>query len=219
MPSNFFILLFASLLLNAALAFWTFALIPWRQEQYVARVLASTYDVRPTALLGDSILEAVGAVPDGFNLAVSGATVPFTRQEVLPVLQDLKPRRVLIGLGINDLRYGAEPLAVAADVQRLVDEVAQAEPAAEIIVLGLLPLSRATDLTGQTSNAEISVLNQALAEAASTGGHRFVNPFTLFSVAGALDDRLTHDGLHPNAAGQALLRRLLFTGLAQDAPG
>ena len=57
-------------------------------------------------------------------------------------------------------------------------------------------------------------IDPRLAEEARAGAHGFLNHSGLFTVAGGLDDRLTYDGLHLNAAGLDILSRVLLSGVA-----
>jgi lysophospholipase L1-like esterase len=208
--------LLLSLLLNAALFFWYIWITPIERMLAKVRIEGALHAAQPVVVLGDSILEVLGA-PEGVqNLSVSGATVPWTMREVLPTAIELDPRRVIIGLGINDLRGSASPEQVADRLIELVDQLRATDPAVDITILAILPLARKSALAGETDNAEIALLNSILAEAARQRTFGFVDHSALFSVGGAFSDALTHDGLHPNAAGEEILGRLLFGGLARE---
>ena len=209
--------LLLSLALNGALSIWYIGITPVKRMLWEAHLQVMVHDARPVVLLGDSIMASLEA-PDGVvNLAVSGATAPFTLAEVLPDALKLEPRRVVVGLGINDLRGGRAPEAVAADLIALGEQITQADASTDIVFLAVLPLARSTDYAGATDNAAIAALNARLAEHAEVAMHGFVDHTGLFMVADALEDRLTYDGLHLNAAGLELLRRVVLTGLAGPA--
>ena len=210
------VLLVGSLLLNAILFVWYWGVSPVRRSMHVARLVDRTWNVRPVVLIGDSILEPIETPPSVRNVSVPGATVGFVRDEVIEGVLALRPRRVVIALGINDLRYGIPPDRVADEISQLVGLLLRADPSLDVVVLSILPFARDTPLTGETDNAEIIAANAALRTKALSQPHGFVDYSGLLSVSGALDDDLTHDGLHLNRTGLALLSRLLFSGIAMD---
>jgi len=209
-------LLGASALLNVTFLTWSMILAPWRQEQLLAMAKSKVNSTRPVVLIGDSILADLQPSNGVLNLSVSGATVSFVKREVLPSVFRLEPRRVIVALGINDLRAGVSPTSVASSIESLVQEIEEADRSTEIIVLSVLPMSRSTSPPEDLENESITELNEKLAIAARIGAHGFVDYSALYAVTGALDDRLTYDGLHPNTAGQAILHRILLSGLARD---
>lgn len=201
---------------NAALALYAWKIPEYRRMLWHVRGAWMVHAARPVVIIGDSILAPLDP-PEGVeNLAIGGATVPFTMDNVLMHALALQPRRVIIGLGVNDLRWGASPQEVAERIAGLVEAIAQADPTTEIVVLSVLPLARGTRHQAETDNDEILALNALLAEAARAGTHGFVDHAARFTVGGALDDRLSSDGIHLNAAGLRLLSLLLFRGLAME---
>ncbi|WP_075223281.1 GDSL-type esterase/lipase family protein [Acuticoccus yangtzensis] len=208
--------LVVSLALNGAFAGWYLGVTPIKRMLWRAHLSTAAYAARPVVILGDSILVPLDPPEGTLNLAVSGATVAATMAKVLPSALAMAPRRIIIGLGINDLRAGRVPEDVAADLAGLVRTITAADPSTDIVLLAVLPLARAAGprQAAEADNREITALNTRLAEEARAGAHGFLDHSGLFTVAGGLDDRLTYDGLHLNAAGLDILSRVLLSGAA-----
>jgi lysophospholipase L1-like esterase len=205
-----------SIAMNTLLVTWFMGVSPLSRQIAAYQLDLRKHAARPVVILGDSILAAVDSPEGVVNLAMNGATIDSTLDEVLPRIGSLEPRRVLVGLGINDLRYGALPEEAAQKLLTLANAITEEDPSTEVIILAVLPLARTTPLAAQTNNKEIVELNLRLSEAVARR-HKYIDHTRLFIVGGALDDSLTYDGLHLNGLGEGILARLLFHGLALDA--
>lgn len=191
---------------------WQFGMTTIEQTLWTARLAHLIGPAPRVVILGDSILRPVGTGSGVANLAIGGATLPFTQSHILPTARILAPERVIIGLGINDLRGGHHPDQVAAHHQRLWSAIQAWPTPPQITVLPILPLGADQTLAGQTTQAEIAALNARLRDLAPRQGVMILDTWPSLVVEGALAPGLTTDGLHLNAQGTAQLTATLFPG-------
>jgi lysophospholipase L1-like esterase len=133
----------------------------------------------------------------------------------------LEPSRIVLLIGTNDLAKGAEPEAVAANVKAMLAAAKQAVPDCRVIVQAVYPINPGAvggiirlAMVGKKSPAKIARLNALLADAAKEAGATFLDLTpALAGPDGLLDARLAIDGLHPNAAGYAVITPLVAAAL------
>lgn len=169
-----------------------------------------------TVILGDSIIQSVG---DGeqlvANFAVSGGTIASTGEMAFETFRSRAVTHAILGVGINDLRSGRSPEAVAAELISLVRRLRAATTLRQIVVISILPIVEGAPTASRATNAAIDVVNSHLSEAARRGEIDFLDLSALFRDAAGLRPELTYDGLHLNDAGRARLRSII-RGLAHS---
>ena len=137
----------------------------------------------------------------------------------------LKPAVVVILAGTNDIAGNTGPATLEQVQDNLADmaELARVH-GVRVVLASLLPVS--DDTTGpdglprnQTKSRppeKIAALNTWLAAYAKKNGHVYLDYFTAVADAGGRFKKgLTGDGLHPNAAGYAVMRPLAEKAIAQ----
>jgi lysophospholipase L1-like esterase len=185
-----------------------------------AQLAGREHESGPTIIIGDSIIAAAGSRQDqALNLAVAGATISWIADHQLDMVADLGPSRIIVAAGINDLRSGASPGETAARLLALASSLKSRMPGARVILMAILPPARNGEFAGLASVADVLETNRLLLEQAAARGFSVIDHSLLFARADGLEDRLTFDGLHLNAAGQAVLSGLLFEGLAGQRSG
>jgi lysophospholipase L1-like esterase len=181
---------------------------------------------------GDSITdnwskEAFGGFFPGkpyINRGIGGQT---TAQMLLRMRADvinLKPRVVVILAGTNDISGNAGPMTPEGIEGNLasIAELARANNI-KVVLASLLPVGddkkdpagkpivRSKDRPLETVRA----LNQWIADYARKGHHVFLDYYSaLADGSGAFKPALNYDGLHPNAAGYAVLAPLADKAIA-----
>ena len=167
--------------------------------------------------VGDSITVAGGDIQTGFftdlswvryavgepvvpagGWAVSGATTAQMAAGFIPPTGD--PYVLVIFGGTNDVSLD---LPFATSAPNLVAIAERAQDAQRVIVTAIPPL------TGR--EAQAAQYNADLAALAAQQGWTFVDLMAPVSVDGRWVDGMTHDGIHPTAAGA----QLIGTGIRQ----
>jgi lysophospholipase L1-like esterase len=188
---------------------------------------------RRVVFFGDSITDnwskpAYGGFFPGkryINRGIGGQT---TGQMLLRFRADviaLAPRAIVILAGTNDLAGNSGPVSPAEIENNLASmiELARAH-GINVALASLLPVcdckktpdGKPWKRTEDRPPQAIVALNNRLAALAKKSGAAYVDYFTaLVDAGGALRSELTDDGLHPNAAGYALMAPLAEKALAK----
>ena len=174
------------------------------------------YGDGPTVVLGDSIAAALPPCEGVMNLAVPGMRAVDLDPTHAEVVVSARPSRVVVMLGINDLRAGSNPNSIASATETFVRRVRAGLGDTHILALGILPIIE-NPLNGPATNESVRLSNDRLRAAVLAAGATYVELGGLLG-GNRLDARLTPDGLHLNAVGQRILADALFAGLA-PSPG
>lgn len=173
---------------------------------------------RRVVFYGDSITDMWGRSPGAaffpgkpyVNRGISGQTtaqmlVRF-RQDVI----DLKPAAVVILAGTNDLagNTGLSTQRMIEDNLRSMAELAQANHI-QLVLASVLPVSDYPWRPGLQPAEKIRTLNAWIKQYAESHGAVYLDYHTrMRNRQGGLDKALANDGVHPTAAGYALMAPL-----------
>jgi lysophospholipase L1-like esterase len=157
-----------------------------------------------TTLLGDS-----GAV----NRGIAGDNT-FGMLHRLDAVIALKPAKLFIEAGINDIGQGVPIGMIAGNITSIVEYVRVKSPGTKVFVVSVLPTNENAqkdypEVAGK--NAVTRELNQRLQEQAGSYGFVFIDlAGRIKDEAGNLGARYARgDGLHLNAEGYQVFVRLL----------
>jgi len=156
------------------------------------------------------------------NRGISGQTTP---QMLLRFRQDViahQPMAVVILAGTNDISGNTGPMTLAQTGDNIASmaEIAKAN-GIKVVLSSVLPVSdtvRRKDgefyiQTRSRPPAKIAAMNEWLKRYADRNGHVYLDYYSaMVDEKGFVKVGLTYDGLHPNAAGYAIM-----SPLAQDA--
>lgn len=204
-------------------------LLDWPQLQRYAgenAALAPVAEGTPRVVFfGDSITEGWGPTgSDRFfpgkpyvNRGIAGQTtaqmlVRF-RQDVI----DLKPAVVVILAGTNDIAGNTGPATqrMIEDNLHSIAELAKAH-GIRVVLASVLPVSTYPWRPGSQPAAQVRALNAALRQYAQQQGLVYLDYYgAMANAAGGLDAALAADGVHPTAAGYALMAPLAEQAIAQ----
>lgn len=174
--------------------------------------------------MGDSIT-------DMWNLAEAFPGKPYvnrgigaqvTAQMLLRFEQDvvaLKPKAVVILAGINDISgffQVEQPDGIVANITAMAD-IADRR-GIRVVICAITPVNDYTDnarhMLKERPPGTITAINAQLARLASARGYAFVDYWSALKDArGLLAAGYTTDGLHPNAAGYAVMRPLVAAAI------
>ena len=170
--------------------------------------------------MGDSITDA-WAEPQfgGFfpgkpyvDRGISGQTTPQMLIRFRPDVIALAPKAVVILAGTNDLAGNTGPMTLEQIEGNLVSmsELAHSN-GIRMVFASVLPVSNygPTDMRTDHPAEKILALNAWIKKYAADHGHVYLDYFTaMVDEHGLLKKELSEDGLHPNAAGYAIMAPL-----------
>ena len=182
-------------------------------------------DDKRVVFMGDSITDGWDASNMGgffpnkpyVNRGISGQTTPQMLIRFRADVIDLKPKVVVILAGTNDLAGNTGPTTLTAIEGNLTSmaELARAN-GIKVVLASLLPVSdyEARDgkpivQTVRRPPEHIKALNSWMKEYASRNHLIYLDYFSaMVDDKGFFKEELSNDGLHPNAAGYAVMNPL-----------
>lgn len=157
------------------------------------------------AVVGDSITQASAAtfapgqlsedswvtyaVGDPIELAGGWARWGATTAEMAAHASHVDADVLVIMAGTNDLAVGTEPEQVAADLQRIADQVG----ADQVLLCAVPPIDSRPEV--------VPPFNQFLQQTAEANGWAWVDPAAGIRIDGAFAPGMSVDGVHPTQAG------------------
>ncbi|HXU37477.1 MAG TPA: SGNH/GDSL hydrolase family protein [Blastocatellia bacterium] len=198
---------------------------------------ANTKTVPPTraemrvVFMGDSITDLWSRDAGGFfagrpyiNRGISGQTTPQMLIRFRPDVIALQPKVVVILAGTNDLAGNTGPMTLAMTEDNLTTmaELARAH-GIRVVFASLLPVSdyghnregKPIRQTERRPPSQIKSLNEWIKRYAGENGSVYLDYFSaMVDESGMLKKELSDDGLHPNAAGYAVMKQLAEHAIA-----
>jgi len=171
---------------------------------------------RQVVFMGDSITQGWGLADAPFfaggwvNRGISGQTTPQMLARFQADVVALKPRAVHIMAGTNDVAGNTGPTS-AQDIQNnVVAMVTLAKANRVAVVLASIPPAKVFLWAPALKPADqIRGLNDWLKAYAAKEGLIYVDYYAAMATTdGAMKPELTFDGVHPNAAGYAVMEPL-----------
>ncbi len=183
----------------------------------LAAFLRETPEVEPGGIvfLGDSITEAFPAAKafpgqNVLNRGIGGDRIGGVLERLDVSVSRPQPRRVFLMIGINDI-VGTPNVPVASlagEYGRLLDQLREAAPEAEIVVQYLLPLSGGFAV----HNERVREMNVEIRRLAEERGLPFLDlHWHLRDESGALRREFTFDGIHLTLMGYWAWLESFFT--------
>lgn len=123
----------------------------------------------------------------------------------------LKPDKLFIMIGVNDLGLGRETGEIAFNIKRIVKKFLEQSPNTAVYVQSLLPLNEDV-FPGGTRNSEIMELNRLIRRMTERMGVDFIDLYSpMTDLEGQLDTYLTTDGVHLRPEGYRRWRDAIAT--------
>jgi lysophospholipase L1-like esterase len=185
-----------------------------------AALAAPTAKEKRVVFMGDSITEAWN-LEQSFpgkpyiNRGISGQTTPQMlvrfRQDVI----DLKPKVVVILGGTNDIAGNTGPMTLEQTEENLASmaDIAAAN-GIRVVLCSVLPAFDYWWAPGHTPAPKIAELNGWMKNYAVQKGYAYVDYYSAMKdKRGGLPATLSRDGVHPLAAGHAIMAPLVEAGI------
>jgi lysophospholipase L1-like esterase len=197
-----------------------------RYREANASLAAPAKDQQRVVFMGDSITD-MWALPrfGGFfpgqpyiDRGISGQTTPQMLVRFREDVIELQPKVVVILAGTNDLAGNTGPITVEETEGNLASmaELARAN-GIRVVLASVLPVSNyghdtngnPLDMRTKRPPEKIVELNAWIKKYAEERGHTYLDYFSAtVDDHGLLKKELSEDGLHPNAAGYAVMAPL-----------
>ncbi len=223
--SGFFrIALFLSLLLNAACAvFFSHRLLlksssvtyepPPKLKYYLSRdelfqVLPA--DTNAVIFLGNSLTQYYELAEFFPGIPVKNRGIHGDMMETvllrLSSIIAIKPRKIFIELGVNDVEQGVPRQQFLTLYARLLDTLKSTCTGAKIYVQSLLPVADTSlyipaSYCSPQTNKDIIAVNSALRNLAGQKNCPFIDLHSVFALNGQLNPKYSVDGLHLSGKG------------------
>ena len=202
-----------------------------RYQPENARLQPAASDEKRVVFMGDSITEAwmnhgTGASEQnpGFfpgkpyiDRGISGQTTPQMllrfRQDVL----NLKPAVVVIFAGTNDVAGNTGPITAEQTDGNITSmaELAHAN-GIKVVLCSVLPAYEFKWRPGREPAQKIIAINNWIKSYAAANKYPYVDFHTAMAdERGGLPEKLSHDGVHPTAAGYAIMNPLVEAGIME----
>lgn len=175
-------------------------------------------------MMGNSITEGWEKLdPDFFkkhhliNRGISGQTTPQMvlrfRQDVI----DLKPEKVVILGGINDIAGNTGPSTLKMIQDNIQNMAVLARDAGiEVILCSVLPANKIPWRNNMDPSSKVKELNAWIKQFADRNGFGYVDYYTaLVDSRDGLQEEYTSDGVHPNLDGYRVMEKCLIHLLAR----
>jgi acyl-CoA thioesterase-1 len=173
--------------------------------------------------MGDSITDAwptVGAFFPGKGYicrGIGGQTTPQMLIRFRPDVIDLKPAVVLILAGTNDVAGNSGPATPEFTEGNLVSmaELARAN-GIKVVLSSILPAFDYPWRPGKEPAPKIVALNKWIKAYAAANGFTYLDYFSAMAdVRDGMKAEYSQDGVHPNAAGYAVMEPLAQKAIAE----
>ena len=173
--------------------------------------------------LGDSITEGWKNLqpeffgPERLDRGISGQTTGQMLVRFRADVIDLHPAVVQIMAGTNDIAGNSGPTSLAIIQENIASMAEQARAhGAQVIIASILPAARFGWRPQLQPAAAIAAMNEWLQSYAAREHYIYVDYYAALNDGhGGIKAALANDGVHPNAAGYAVMRPLAEAALRQ----
>ncbi len=117
----------------------------------------------------------------------------------LDAITRLKPAKIFIMIGVNDLSRNMTPEEIAANYRKILERIRTETPKTKVYIESVLPVNPATGMAlNHTNKTDLIIeLNARLKQLAEEFGHTYVDLFSLMADAdNHLPRKYSIDGLH-----------------------
>lgn len=189
-----------------------------------AKVPPPVHKEQRVVFMGDSITDIWGRSVGEFfpgkpyiNRGISGQTTPQMLIRFRPDVIALKPKAVVINAGINDIAGNTGPTTLAAIEDNLMSMCDLARfNGIRVVLASVTPAKAFGWRKGVDPRQEIRDLNTWMKSYSAKNGIVFLDYYSaLVDSDGGMREGLSSDGVHPTAAGYAIMGPLAEKAIHQ----
>jgi lysophospholipase L1-like esterase len=206
-------------IVNAQTPIWDSSFRPNNYALKVGQFKSYPHSTKDIVFLGNSITANVEwrellGMDNIKNRGISG-DISFGILERLDEVIDGKPAKVFILIGINDISRNIPDEMIVANYRKIISRIQSGSPQTKIYFHTLLPVNNEfTQFKNHYNKDEhIAFLNNSLKTIAKETKITLIDLHPILQDAnGKLDKKYTIDGLHINAEGYEVWKKLLRDG-------
>lgn len=152
---------------------------------------------------------------DHYNRGIAGDTTDGVINRLYDNVISIKPKKIFLQIGTNDLGNGKKPDYVVENIHRILDMIQVQLPKTEIFLISLYPVNPKASpysriITGRRKNKDIDTINARLVELAKELSVNYIDVAqVLKDDKGNLNDDYTIEGLHICLHGYMLISEVL----------
>jgi len=176
-----------------------------------------------TVLVGDSLtqeflihewmaLDNDPRVYSVHNRGIGGDTTGGLLKRMNESIIDLKPSKVFLLIGTNDIALGVTDDEIVGNVAGIVGQIRNSRPDTPVHIISLYPVNAGMEAAtvGERTNERIRILNSRLEKLAQETGANYLDMHSLLAdERGNLRREYTREGLHLSPAGYEVVYRVI----------
>lgn len=216
----FLLALFLSLLITLVYYYTSYVKESSRQKKWVYDELNQNARHHSTVFLGDSLTDFYRTSEfflnyNIYNRGIAGDSTDDVLRRIQTNVIDIKPKRVFLQIGTNDLGYGKKPDYVVANIEKIVNLLTLSIDGVEIFIISLYPvnsnaISLSKIIVGLRKNADINYINSKLIQIAKDKKINYIDMHQhLIDEKGNLKKEYTVEGLHISLVGYKKVTEVL----------
>lgn len=176
----------------------------WHSRTALFKTEAETMDTNKVVFFGNSItegfdLEKFFSESKPINRGISGDHIDGLIERFDYSVQKLKPSKLFIMIGVNDIGIGDSDSLILANYQKLLRKTLKSLPNTRIYIQSILPT---TARWGNCPVEKIQRINKSIKEFSTRFGFNWIDLYAKFATPeGYLKEDYTIDGLHLSSKG------------------
>ncbi len=183
------------------------------EEEYSTMIDKLKSEYTNYLFLGDSITDYYnldtyyGGLPV-VNSGIEGNTTEDILSDMKNRVYNYNPSKVFLLIGTNDLIHNMEVKEIVSNIEKIISEISNNEPQAEIYVESIYPVNDNLneDIVNVRNNEDIMEINEKIKAYCEANDCTYINIYDiLLDEDGNFNEEYTDDGLHPNSRGYEVI--------------
>lgn len=145
-----------------------------------------------------------------YNRGISGDTTDWLITRLDVSLFDIRPSKIVLMIGTNDINAGKTPDEIAANYRTILTLISGELPSAKVITVSIIPQNEKYSMEARENNARIQSTNARVETLAKEFGYEYVDLYShMVDRSGLLRRGYSCDGLHLSRRGYRVWTRVM----------
>ena len=145
-----------------------------------------------------------------YNRGISGDTTDWLITRLDVSLFDIRPSKIVLMIGTNDINAGKTPDEIAANYNMILTLISQELPSAKVICVSIIPQNKEYSVDARENNVRIQSTNERIEALAKEFGYDYVDLYShMTDGEGLLRRGYSSDGLHLSRRGYRVWTRVM----------